>query len=404
MISVYLDNSDYSVLSRKALAPELAQIKDTLLDMATVGDVRFVFSSVVVCEAAPTEPDAVKYAIERGDFLTQLCQRNALIHPAALIEYEIRALAERRPTPTNALSETQDWFPTVEFDDPTPLSEAVREYMNTDPEIQAMPRQQRREAKRKLFKKNGLRPEIQGAIRAAAGQAYVDSIVGRFPMERSQADVFRRYALNEATKEEATEAMKASLRDPCWLMRWFAENPGLAVPIADMVRKPGQEIGAALRSYVEMVDRLKATAGYGDDGQSLWKQLPASKQADWTNNSNRLLLGLVERFRMHCGVRFDQPATVKDVACSCHSLDATIRAIMSSVWDNIGGSRKELPSDSQFPDAMHAMYAPYVDVFRADSYMAQHIERQVKRHGTQVVAKLRELPGVITRLRENRPD
>ena len=402
MISVYLDSQDYSALSAEVLTPELAQVKDTLLGMAATGDVRFVFSSVVVCEAVPTGPHAVRYAIARGDFLTQLCRRNALVHTATLLENEILALADGRAAPIDAMSETQDWFPTSEFDDPTPLSEVMREYIKTDPEVQAMPRQQRRELARKVFKQDSLRPEIQSAIRALAGQNYVKSIMARFPMERSQADVFRRYALNEATKEEATEAMKASLRDPCWLMRWFAENPELAVSLADMVRQPGRKLGSEFRSLVEIAGRLKATAGYGGNGRSLWEQLPISTQVDWANKVNRQLLGTAEKIGTRCGIKFDQPPTIGDMARSCPGLDATVRAMMSSVWDNIGGTRKELPSDSQFPDAMHAMYAPYVDIFRADAYMSQHIQRQVKRHGTQVVAKLRELPGAITCFSKNR--
>lgn len=398
MITVYLDSQDYSALSEDLLTPERAQIKDTLLDMAASGDVRFVFSSVVVCEAAPTGANAVKHAIQRGDFLTQLCQRNALVHPAMLLEHEIRALAEGRTTLINALSETQDWFPVIEFDDPTPLSEGMREAVRTDPSVQAMSRKQRRETERKFFKNGCLRPEVKNAISLAAAQKYVDYIVATFPMERSQADVFRRYALNEATKEEVAEAMRTSLRDPCWLMRWFVENPEMAIPIADMVRKPGQQVGAELRSLVEISGILKETAGSGDDGQSLWEQLPISK---YVNNVNQQLLGVVEKARARYGIKFDQPISVKDIARSCPGLDATIRAIMSSVWDNIGGRCKRPPSDSQFPDAMHAMYAPYVDVFRADAYMAPHIRRHVQmQHGTQVVAKLAELPRVIESLQK----
>lgn len=397
MLSVYLDSQDYSTLSGEALTAEQAQIKEALLGMAAAGEVRFVFSGVVVCEAVPTGPHAVRYAIQRGDLLTQICRGNALVHTAELLEREIRALAEGRVAPISALSETHDWFPPVEFEEPAPLAEAMREQMKADPMVQAMSRPQRREVEHKLFKKGGLRPEVRNAILAVAGQAYVDSIISKFPMERSQVDVLRRYALNEATKEEATEAMKASLRDPCWLMRWFTEHPELAVPLADMVRQPGQMLGANLRSLVEMADRLKASAGRGN-GQSLWAQLPMSQQTDWMSRVERQLLGIVEEAGVHCGIRLESPITMKEVARSCPGLETTVRTIMTSVWDNIGGTRKVLPSDSQFPDATHAMYAPYVDVFRADSYMAPHIQRQVKRHGTQVVAKLRELPEVITSL------
>jgi hypothetical protein len=51
------------------------------------------------------------------------------------------------------------------------------------------------------------------------------------------------------------------------------------------------------------------------------------------------------------------------------------------------------PSD--FADALHAFYAPYVSIFRADNYMAPHIAKHVKQYGTRVVPKLRDLPGEI---------
>lgn len=401
MITVYLDSQDYSVLSEENLKLDLAQIKALLLQMAASGEVRFVFSSVVVCEAAPTGEQAVNYAIKRGALISQLCQGNALVDPARLLEAEIRALAARNLTPREAVIGARDWFPMIEFDDPTPLSEAMLEQLKADPMYQAMTRPQRREAERRIFKKGGLRPEILRTIEAATGQVYIEAILAKVPVERSQAEVFGRYALCRATKEEATEAMRASIRDPAWLMRWFTENPALAIPIGDIVREPGKTLGTAMRSQVEWANNLKATEGF-DDGKSMWEQMPFSKKAEWEDNANRLVLGVVERIGAHLPIQFDHPATLKDVARSCPGLDATARAMQSSIWDNLGGSRKELPSDSQFPDAMHAMYAPYVDIFRADSYMAPHIRNQVKRHGTQVVAKLRDLPAAINEFQRNK--
>lgn len=396
MLTVYLDSQDYSALSEKALKPELEHVKNELLGMAASADIRFVFSSIVVCEAVPTGPHAVPYAIQRGDFLSQLCRRNALIFHSELLEREVRALADRCALSPAIVRATQDWFPAVEFEEPTPLSEALREQLNADPMFQAMPRPQRREAERKFFKKGGLLPEVRDAIYSAAGQNYVDAIVSRWPMDRAHADVFRRYALGEAGKEEASEAMRASLRDPGYLMRWFSENPELALPLADIVRGPGQELGSSMRSLVAIADNLKGMDGDGEVGESRWEQLPISDKQDWEGRVSKHLLGVVGGVARKCGIELSQLIASKDVALFCPGIDATVRSMMSSVWGNVGGSRRQLPSDSQFPDAMHAMYAPYVDVFRADAYMAPHIRSEVKRHGTQVVAKLRDLPAVIS--------
>lgn len=55
-----------------------------------------------------------------------------------------------------------------------------------------------------------------------------------------------------------------------------------------------------------------------------------------------------------------------------------------------GGNQKGL-SDSVYADSLHAMYAPYVDVFRTDSEMADHVRAAVVGRGTSVVGKLSKL-------------
>ncbi|WP_146749236.1 hypothetical protein [Paracidovorax anthurii] len=397
MLKVYLDSQDYSVLSGKALTPELARVKNTLLGFAESGHVRFVFSSIIVCEVAPTGPHAVQYAIERGDLLTQLCRRNALVYPFQLLELEARALASLSLLSAAVVAETQDWFPSFEFDEPTPLSESLRQCFHSDPMFQAMTRPQRREAERKLFKKGGLRPEVRDAIYSAAGQNYVDAILAKWPMDRAHADVFRCYALGEATQDEASEAMKASLRDPFRLMLWFSENPELAVPLVDLVRQPGKKLGAQMRQLVDLTEQLKSSIGDTGPATSRWQELPMSTKRDWERRVSEQVLGVVHGVARQCDVQLNAAVNSKDVAQYCPGIDAALRSMMSSLWDNVGGSRRDLPSDSQFPDARHAMYAPYVDIFRADRFMAPHIRKQVQHHGTSVVAKLTELVPEIER-------
>jgi hypothetical protein len=398
MLAIYLDSQDYSALSEPQLTPELGNVKNALLNMAEAGEVRFVFSALVVCEAVPTGSHAVQFAIRRGDFLSQLCQRNALISPTELVEQEVSALAQRSVLPKEAVGPTQDWFPHVEFDAPTPLADLMREQFNADPATKAMTRAQRREAERKLFKKGALRPEVRKQIYLAAGDGYVQAIAAKWPMDLSQADVFRRYALGESSKDEAAAAMRASLRDPSRLMRWFVENPELAKPLGDMVRGPGRTLGNAMRSLVAFVEDLETEGESGLVGQSMLDSLPFRGKVLWEDWVSGQVDRAVRGMALESGVELRAHHSAADFASYCPGIDAMVRSMLSSVWDNIGGNRRQLPSDSQFPDAMHAMYAPYVDVFRADSYMAPHIRAQVERHGTRVVAKVRDLPAVLASL------
>ena len=54
---------------------------------------------------------------------------------------------------------------------------------------------------------------------------------------------------------------------------------------------------------------------------------------------------------------------------------------------------------SDFGDVMHAFYAPYVDIFRADRFMADGLRKSLAHTKTTVASKLSELPSIIeTRL------
>jgi hypothetical protein len=46
-------------------------------------------------------------------------------------------------------------------------------------------------------------------------------------------------------------------------------------------------------------------------------------------------------------------------------------------------------------DTIHSYHAPYVDIFRADRYMAQHILRQKTIGNTIVAPSLVDLPEII---------
>ena len=47
--------------------------------------------------------------------------------------------------------------------------------------------------------------------------------------------------------------------------------------------------------------------------------------------------------------------------------------------------------NSDWVDSLQAMYAPYVDIFHTDSYMAPIVAEKVKKYGTTVVAKIGDL-------------
>lgn len=85
-----------------------------------------------------------------------------------------------------------------------------------------------------------------------------------------------------------------------------------------------------------------------------------------------------------------------DIDTHCPGLSTGIRTLHTS-WRSITFAKPRKPKDSDFVDALHAVYAPYVDVFRADGFMADYVSKQVTRFPTLVVPKLSGLPEALRR-------
>lgn len=398
MITVYLDSLDYSTLTDpKQLTPALNTVRDRLLAYSRSGLVRFVFSSVVVCEAAPLTPESVGLAAHKADFLGDLCGNNALISFDRLISWEIEALLGKAAKPVDVVDPEGHWFPEMEPPEREgDVWQRMELLLNEDLKLKGMTRQQRRAMSRKYIKNGRPRAELQALLDQQDGREISTALVAQYPMRPEHANIMSQYSLGRVSEEQFRDALIGSLRDPRWMMRWFATNHSLASPISDIVRKPGREIGELMRTlvkgsldYANILITLNPT-GHNPSG----RHGELSKQ--WAEFQDRQILSLVKGLSSRwCNTEITD-VNIEDVNANCRGLVTTLRSLYSSAWDNVGGGRKEPPSDSQFVDALHALYAPYVDVFRADTFMSPHIERQVaQKDGTMVVAKLLQLPDAI---------
>lgn len=192
------------------------------------------------------------------------------------------------------------------------------------------------------------------------------------------------------------DALTGSLRDPRWMMRWFATDHSLASPVSDIVRKPGREVGDLLRALVKisLEHANNLIALNPDELNPIGRNGEMTKE--WANFQDRQIANVTKTLSKNWFHTDIADINIVDIDANCRGLSTMLRSLYSSAWESVGGGRKEGPSDSQVVDVLHALYAPYVDVFRADRFMSPHIERQVgRRDGTSVVAKLQQLPEAI---------
>ena len=174
-------------------------------------------------------------------------------------------------------------------------------------------------------------------------------------------------------------------------MRWFEDHHAALTPFIEWSRSPAISISASLSEMADHVASLRHQDALL--GTNLTDEIISAKK--WKQLQDSLL----KRVAIRCcdkyigaGSSSLLPRTLDD---TCPGLSVAIRSFHSASW-TLTNEKPRKPKLSDFPDALHAVYAPYVDIFRADSFMAPYIAKHANKYGTTTVAKLVDLPKTIS--------
>ncbi|MGF6758017.1 hypothetical protein [Paraburkholderia sp. GAS42] len=383
-IVVYLDSSDFSTLSDPARkSPENDEIRAALLRRARSGEVVFAFSGVHLSEMTPLEPGFTPSALARTDLLVELCERNAFISIDRLLEAETSRLGQVAPQPVQPLTADATWFPEiVDFMSPIKWADMRRD-MLANIGKHAVNRAQRRLIKRKVGTGTRISPKMERHLSTPSTEGLTE-IMRMYPMRREDALILQSHIYGRASAKDAEEAFLSSLRDPRWMVLWFSEHHDQLSPALQWLRAAAVDMVARMEEIARFVrdQRQRHPEAVGD----LWRQ------DWWQHEQDRLLVQLAMSASSAGSVRPIPTATEIDRVC--RGLSCMMRTLHSVLWDAIAASGRT-PKASDTVDAMHALYAPYCDIFRADRYMAPHIRRQLAGLEVKVVSRLAELPSLI---------
>ncbi|MDR6841330.1 hypothetical protein [Pseudoxanthomonas sacheonensis] len=377
---VYLDSSDYSVLSDpKRMSAEVESVLARLEQFKKEGRVSFVYSGAAICEMAPQEATHATYAEDRANLLSKLCDRNALVSFDRLIAGEAAQVGASEPLPFIPLSEDGDWFPEMKgLISPVDLVQVFRQKMTS---LKAgLNRKQRRAAESSTFRRGSLRGSARDSLSDSKNQRGFDELLAAYPMRPGAARILWNHVAGTATKKQAEDAFLESLRDPKWMMSWFHNHHDTLSPVVTWLRGPSVKAAGVVR---EAATKLRAIRKGGDSEEQArlikeWR--PELIESVWS--------AIVER-----SAGSDQTPGIAAIEERSAGLNVMLNAYYTVFADAALTERE--PKDSDFADMMHAAYSPYVDIFRADRYMAPHVQRIVTRYGTKVVSRLTELPRSI---------
>lgn len=395
-ITVYLDSSDYSRLSAPKKTDAVASvIRTRLTEWSRAGTVRFVYSGVHISEMAPLAETYTDPAAARVDLLVDLCERNAFISFDKLINAELGTIAAPdRPRP-ELISTEGDWFPNIEdILPPVNWASGIEEVTRLGKQ-RGLDRKARRKLERKLFKHQALKPATRAFLVKANANADHAELLASYPMRPEDADVLSQYILGKATTEEATSALMNSLRDPRWMMRWFATHHERLTPVIEWMRKPANDIAKSMKEVALRVVQMRNKYASSTRVGILEKFLSHDR---WVEFQDEVLVNVVGKILSNFYPDCKVALTPQAIDAHCPGFATAIRSLHSSLWTAVG-AQPRTPRDSDFLDSIHSMYAPYTTFFRTDRYMSTHIRKHALSYGTEVVSRLEDLvPQIEERL------
>lgn len=389
-LNIYLDSSDYSNLSDPSKKQQLYPVLKKLQDWIADGKIICSYSAIHLSEMAPIKVDYADLACRRSDLLASLCGVNAMIAADALFEEELKYAQGFSEQKTQAYSSTGDWYPgriaSINITDGLTIKkQVVNEVINTI-QNSGLNREERRKKHKELLKHGKLRANYQASLTSYVQEGIgVDDILDKYPMRPEDAKVLGRYVVGEASQHEANAAFLASLRDPKWMMRWFEKNHDKLSPLIEWTRSPALTIHKQLLQTMGEISTLMAKAS---------KEEFAFFNQQAEDFLNKFLLSTSKQMSNDLIGHTSSDLSLEKIITKCPGIACGMRT-MYSVGLTIMGKTPRTPLPSDFQDAMHAVYAPYVDIFRADKFIAPHVEKYIKGHRTRIVSKLQDLPDVI---------
>jgi hypothetical protein len=397
---VYLDSSDFSVMSDPKRSWEWEAERLALERHVAQGDIRCVFSLAHLVEMAPSERSRTHLAVAKADLLVSLCGSFALPSIDKLLSAELRSLRDGMPWNRKVVLANGDWFPAL--DDLIPAGEGVtfteESVRNAIAEVGGN-RATRRAAQKRLLKKGGLAPAVLRQLRTEApGEEHVE-IQKTFPMRDEDARVLARYVRGQASREAAQQAFESSLRDPSNMMRWFASESVDPTKFTSWLRDSAVSVKASVEAFSALAREIREMPPEIRCQPAL--QTIFAKD-DWDRHPDRVAGRFVQQLAEAFLPPMPDPIPFERLHETCAGLSTMLKTFFDAAWASTS-EQPRAPLASDLGDCFHAIYAPYVDLFRPDSFMAQHVTRHAARFGTRVVPKLKQLlPAIEQRLGDRR--
>lgn len=340
-LTVYLDSSDYSVLSGQSISYEHAKCLDELKRLSRSGRVIFVFSCSIVSEMLPINRDHLFSAHSRIKLMNELCNR-ALPDSREVMRSEIVSASRLKSAPKNILIPKYGWMPTIAN--------------KSKPKV-------------KLKFPNGInKRKFYSAVKKHSTEL-------EYPVRLSELALA--VSIGAISEDDAALAAVYESRDIEFLLNSIKVRFELSSILSKSIREPSL-------GFCENIKKVALEFAVLDKVGIEWDEKFKNNLVNVVNNISKSMDANVQSILTLDSIKQHCPGLVTAIVSSC-----------SSVIESLHGRNPRMPKTSDFTDSVHALYAPYVDFFRADRYMSIHIKNSCPCQTVSVVNNLLELPEMI---------
>ncbi|PBS11810.1 hypothetical protein CMZ82_13025 [Lysobacteraceae bacterium NML93-0792] len=380
-VAVYLDSADYSNLSSPKITPELARVRDELRELCRDRRVAFCFSSVALFESSPVQAKDSGFSAARIELAGELCGTNALASVDRIFKIEAKQIQTLSKSEESVHRSDGHWFPDVS-DLLQPLSEMraqIKGMMEEKIGAMQLNRAQRRAAAA-LTSRHGV---LRGSALSGLSQASEAELAG-LPLRQKDMAIIQRYMAGQATREAAEAALLSSLADLPTLAKWIRNGNDMSLRLAPILRKPAADFVAKAQAGLDQTLSARQAA--------LRVNPQLDRQTDWNAMRAGLLRDFISKNASQSGAVLARSDDERETLCPGTSTTMTL--LFAQFKKAILGGRPPIVA-SDFGDCLHAIYAPYVSIFRADKRTTPDLRPLVARWGTTVTQRVDDVPGLI---------
>lgn len=390
-LQVYLDSSDFSNLSLQAtLSTEYGEVERFLMRMQLERRIELRFSQAHVAEVSPVRKADIGFAAKRLSQIKKLCGTNCLIPPCALMESEVRKASGSLPLSYGDVYRNNgDWTPFEEkdFDFPSPgamIRDMIKERFPAHSDRQRIERQ--------LFdKKGGMKPAAQTIINLD-NATVLSEFSKKFPLSPAAVQSLLLYMRGKGTRQAAFSEIQASFADLDVFALWYEKNWDATIETSAWLRSTGTALKNSLEATSNKLSQsCDAAIAGGLPAEVFWEM----GRSTFHNLLAEMPSSIAQRIAQEVGLH-SFPASSPQLSEVIPGLFAasTIGLHIARRVAMVPGIRRKAKS-SDFGDIYHALYLPYVDIFRCDAFIGAVISEAKLPFPTRVVDRFVDLPLAI---------